>query len=199
MNGIESMLGIRPASSGISDGDYCIALGTFEGGNELVARTFDVATQAAIGIRKGYAIRTNSEAGCIAIGASTAAGILYGVFHFLRLLGTGSTSDLESLELAENPKNGLRMINQWDNIDGSIERGYAGKSIFYLNNEITNNTERVRDYARPLASTGVNAISINNVNVHHYETMFLTDKYLPDVARLAVRVPRLRHQAVLEH
>lgn len=79
----------------------------------------------------------------------------------------------------------LRMINQWDNIDGSIERGYAGKSIFFENNRITTDLTRIRDYARLLASSGLNAISINNVNVHHWETKFLTEEYLPDVARVA--------------
>ncbi|TFE25377.1 alpha-glucuronidase family glycosyl hydrolase [Cohnella luojiensis] len=180
--GIESLFGIRPLTSESTEGFRCITFGTFEGGNELISRTFGAEIRSTI-VPEGYAIKTNAADGCIAIGASTASGVLYGVFHLLRLLGTGCSVD--KLELVENPNNGLRMINQWDNIDGSIERGYAGESIFYVNNEITMNMERVRDYARLLASIGINAIAINNVNVHKYETMLLTDKFLPDVAKLA--------------
>lgn len=77
------------------------------------------------------------------------------------------------------------MINQWDNVDGSIERGYAGESIFYDNGEFTLDLGRIRDYARLLASTGINAISINNVNVHRRESLFLTERYLNDVAKVA--------------
>src|SRR5690606_7548518 len=113
----------------------------------------------------------------------TDRGVLYGAFHILRLIGMGV--DLESLHIAEQPKSQLRMINQWDNADGSIERGYAGGSIFYTNGELSADTERIRDYARLLASVGINAISINNVNVHEIETRFIMSDKLPDVARVA--------------
>lgn len=181
LDGLESMLGVRPARSGHAEGRCCIAIGTF-GGNVLVERTFGKVVQDEIGA-EGYAIRTNKQEQCIAIGAATACGVLYGVFHFLRLLAEGSRID--ELDLVENPANALRMINQWDNMDGSIERGYAGKSIFYANNEMTKDLDGVRQYARLLASTGINAISINNVNVHKHETMLITQRYLPEVAKLA--------------
>jgi alpha-glucuronidase len=77
------------------------------------------------------------------------------------------------------------MMNHWDNADGSIERGYSGQSIFYQNGEITHQTDRIRDYARMLASIGINRISINNVNVHETETSFVTEQCLPDVVRIA--------------
>lgn len=76
------------------------------------------------------------------------------------------------------------MINQWDNMDGSVERGYAGESIFYEDNRVTSNLQRIQDYARLLASSGINAIAINNVNVHRVESRLLTE-FLPDVAKLA--------------
>ncbi len=85
----------------------------------------------------------------------------------------------------EKPRTLIRMINQWDNADGSIERGYAGHSIFYEEGRIVSDLSRVRDYARLLASVGINAISINNVNVHEIETKFITPELLPDVARVA--------------
>ena len=132
---------------------------------------------------EGYAIRTDRETGGIAIGAASPVGALYGVFHLLRLLGTGRP--VEALELVEHPANQLRMINQWDNMDGSVERGYAGSSIFYENNAFTSDTERLSDYARLLASCGINAISINNVNVHRHETILITPALLPEVAKVA--------------
>lgn len=109
-------------------------------------------------------------------------GILYGVFAFLRLLQM--KTPLQAMNRVENPSNMLRMVNQWDNIDGSIERGYAGESIFFKNNQFIMDMERLRDYARLLASIGLNGIVLNNVNVHFYETQLIED-YLPDVAKVA--------------
>src|SRR5690606_1140210 len=106
-----------------------------------------------------------------------------GVFHLLRLISEAAS--MEQLNIVENPVNEIRMINHWDNIDGSIERGYAGLSIFYENDQIVTDLSRIKDYARMLASVGLNAISINNVNVHQYETMFVTEKFLPQIAEIA--------------
>jgi alpha-glucuronidase len=175
--GISKMLGKE-----FGEGRAVIALGTFGGGNALVDRTFGEETRSAV-VHEGFAIKTDQASGNIVVGASSASGVLYGVFHLLRLFSTHQS--VKALDVIENPVNMLRMINQWDNIDGSIERGYAGKSIFFENNRITADLTRVRDYARLLASSGLNAISINNVNVHQWETKFLTEEYLPDVARVA--------------
>ncbi|OKP76197.1 alpha-glucuronidase [Paenibacillus sp. P3E] len=131
---------------------------------------------------EGFAIHTDNLTGNITIGAATSAGVLYGVFHLLRIMGTGGS--VHNLNILENPVNQLRMINQWDNMDGSVERGYAGESIFYENNRITDNLQRIQDYARLLASSGINAIAINNVNVHRVESRLLTE-FLPDVVKLA--------------
>src|SRR5690606_20286727 len=57
--------------------------------------------------------------------------------------------------------------------------------IFYAGGEFRENLGRVRDYARLLASVGINAVSINNVNVHETETLFITEPWLPKVARVA--------------
>lgn len=132
---------------------------------------------------EGYAIKSDQAAGKIFIGAERSIGVLYGVFHLLRLMGMDQP--LDALDIVERPVNQLRMINHWDNIDGSVERGYAGNSIFFADNKITDNLARIRDYARLLASTGINAIAINNVNVHRQETLLITSTYLPEVAKLA--------------
>lgn len=115
--------------------------------------------------------------------AASKAGMIYGIFHLLRGIALGFRPGQWAIE--EQPVNQLRMINQWDNADGSIERGYSGRSIFYKDGAIVEDLGRVRDYARLLASVGINAISINNVNVHEVETGFITEEGLPEVARVA--------------
>jgi alpha-glucuronidase len=132
---------------------------------------------------EGYILHSVKGSQRLIIAGKTDRGALYGVFHLLRLLQEGKP--LDQLSVVENPYNGLRMMNQWDNMDGSIERGYAGRSIFYKNEEFKGDLVRVRDYARLLASTGINAISINNVNVHKQESELITEKLLPKVAEVA--------------
>lgn len=110
-------------------------------------------------------------------------GILYGVFHFIRSICCDKT--MKEILTVDFPRNPLRIINHWDNVNGKIERGYAGNSIFYRNNQIVKDTGRIKDYARFLASIGISGIVINNVNVHKYETRFITEEYLPDIAVLA--------------
>ncbi|RKX43831.1 MAG: hypothetical protein DRP64_07665, partial [Verrucomicrobia bacterium] len=111
----------------------------------------------------GYMIRSvemDGETGTI-ITARTDRGILYGVFCFLRLIQTGES--LNGLDITGNPTHGLRMYNHWDNPCGTVERGYAGQSIFKWG-ELPRLNQRYTDYARLLASTGINGMVINNVN-----------------------------------
>ncbi|MDN4525022.1 alpha-glucuronidase family glycosyl hydrolase [Fictibacillus fluitans] len=135
--------------------------------------------------RDGYQIKSvlTSEGPRIYLIGMEEQGVLYAAFHLLRIMQNGSLVD--SLNITENPTNQLRMINQWDNMDGSIERGYAGASIFYDKNGFTGDLERIKDYARLLSSVGINGISINNVNVHHVETNLITESLLPKVADVA--------------
>ncbi|MBP3964615.1 alpha-glucuronidase family glycosyl hydrolase [Paenibacillus lignilyticus] len=133
---------------------------------------------------EGYVIHgSGSDDNRIYLSADADKGVLYAVFHFIRLLQTGAS--IEQLAIRELPSNGLRMINHWDNMDGSIERGYAGRSIFFHEGRFIEDQERVRDYARLLASGGINALTINNVNVHSQESKLITDEFLPDVAKTA--------------
>ncbi|WP_071130630.1 alpha-glucuronidase [Enterococcus timonensis] len=117
----------------------------------------------------------------IVVSANTSEGLLYGFFHLYEML-------VLKKEIKKNnyiPQQSIRMINHWDNADGSVERGYAGQSIFYENGAFKKDLEIVTEYARFLASVGINAISINNVNVHEVETKFITKEYLPEVKRVA--------------
>ncbi len=126
----------------------------------------------------GYEIK-KTETG-YGITASTENGLLYGVFSLHRILITKGTLPFKS-----EPDQSIRMINHWDNFDGSIERGYAGESIYYDRNNFRGDMEIVRSYARLLASTGINSISINNVNVHRKETSFIKGENLKEIRKIA--------------
>ena len=130
---------------------------------------------------EGYRISVSESS--ITITGGDENGVLYGVFRFLILASGGSSP--QDICLSEKPRYRLRMIDQWDNADGTIERGYSGMSIFYENGRPVTDMKRLADYARLLSSVGINAICINNVNVHRTETLFITDEYLPAIARIA--------------
>jgi alpha-glucuronidase len=119
--------------------------------------------------------------GSIVVTSDTEAGCLHAVFTLLRRIQTGHGLAATT----ETTRNKLRMISHWDNIDGSIERGYAGQSIFFAGGQIVTDLKRVRDYARLLASIGVNAVAVNNVNVTREAAELLTARHLSGVARLA--------------
>lgn len=92
-------------------------------------------------------------------------GLLYGTYHLLRLQETGV--NLGSLQIKENPAFDLRILNHWDNPDGTIERGYAGHSLWKWTELPDTLSERYRSYARANASIGINAAVLNNVNTSY--------------------------------
>lgn len=111
-------------------------------------------------------------------------GALYGAFQYLARLAQGKVTD-ESF--ASNPDAPVRWVNQWDNMQdggthGSVERGYGGDSIFFWDGKIRDDLKRAGQYARLLASIGINAVVVNNVNAN--ETI-LTPDNLDGVARIA--------------
>ena len=108
------------------------------------------------------------------------AGVLYGVFRLLRHLQTGRAFD--GIATADGPNPGLRMLDHWDNLDGSVERGYAGRSLWRWDELPATISPRYRDYARANASIGINAVVLNNVNA---SAEILTSPYLFKVAVLA--------------
>ncbi|RAJ97736.1 alpha-glucuronidase [Larkinella arboricola] len=126
---------------------------------------------------EGYQIRSQPN---ITISGKTDAGVLYGAFAFLRHLQTGQP--IGNLALTSNPKIRVRMLNHWDNTDGSIERGYAGSSLWKWYELPERIDPRYRDYARANASIGINGTVVNNVNA---SSRFLTAEYLEKVAALA--------------
>ena len=135
------------------------------------------------------------------ISASTEAGLLYGAFELLRLqntraIDTGGIApiagyDGRNIDKTEQPAFSLRLLNHWDNLDGSIERGYAGKSIFWNCNlrpqtfgsrQPSSGVQRLIDYARANASVGINGAVLNNVNA---SPKMLTRPYLDSVRMIA--------------
>ena len=143
------------------------------------ALTLKIAKVASISA-EGYNIKGSDNG--IDLGASDANGVIYGVFAILRQIACGKRAD----EVAEtaSPSNPLRMMNHWDNMDGSIERGYSGNSFFFENEEIVIN-DRTKDYARFMASIGINGVVINNVNVKGAASYLITDRYFDKVKELS--------------
>jgi alpha-glucuronidase len=117
---------------------------------------------------------------CIAIAANADIGVLYGVFHFLRHMQTHQP--LHDLRIMSSPKTKLRMLNHWDNLDGTIERGYAGFSLWDWHKLPDYISPRYKDYARANASIGINGASITSVNA---KALILTRQYLVKAAALA--------------
>jgi alpha-glucuronidase len=107
-------------------------------------------------------------------------GVLYGVFSFLRLLAQGT--DANKINVREHPAMPIRWVDEWDNADGSIERGYAGRSIFFDAGHVREDLKPVSEYARLLASIGINGCNLNNVN---NAAVFLTPEMLKGIARIA--------------
>ena len=130
--------------------------------------------------KEGYSIR--QTAGTVRIAAVTEQGLLYGCFDLIRRIAQGDS--IRGLNVVQNPKNNIRILNHWDNIDGSIERGYSGKSLFFENEELLVD-ERTKDYARLLASIGINATVINNVNVRGAASELVTGRYLDKLRDMA--------------
>lgn len=105
----------------------------------------------------------NIKGDSVQIVGQTERGALYGAFEYLSMLAQGNFSDVAKVS---NPSAPIRWTNEWDNMDGSIERGFAGPSIFFANGVVVNDMTRVAEYARLLASIGINGIIVNNVNAN---------------------------------
>jgi alpha-glucuronidase len=116
----------------------------------------------------------------ILISANTEIGCLYGSFHFLRLLQVGQS--LTQIHLVSRPRIQYRLLNHWDNLNGRVERGYAGRSLWKWEELPDSIDSRYRDYARANASIGINGAVLNNVNA---DPRILRADYLRKVAALA--------------
>jgi alpha-glucuronidase len=129
-------------------------------------------------LKDGYRIVSTPEK--IVISAHQEIGLLYGVYHILRLQQT--KADLNHLNTTEKPSYDVRILDHWDNLDGSIERGYAGKSLWKWEDLPGRISPRYEEYARANASVGINSVVLNNVNA---SPNMLREDYLKKVKVLA--------------
>lgn len=190
--GLRGLLGDEPPPSERVEADGALVVGTPAGSPLVRAAGLD-AELARVG-PEGYLIRSASVAGRTAtlIAAPGEAGVLYGVFHLLRLVQTGRP--LEGLAIEERPRLALRMLNHWDNLDGSIERGYAGRSLWKWEELPGRIDPRVVDYARANASLGLNGAVLNSVNA---KAESLTAPYLTKAAAIAAALRPYRVRVFL--
>ncbi|MCJ8165318.1 alpha-glucuronidase [Pontibacter sp. E15-1] len=132
--------------------------------------------------KEGYLLLSTNLSGkpATVIAANTEVGVLYGTFHLLRLLQT--QQDIRSLAISSAPRIQHRMLNHWDNLDRTVERGYAGFSLWDWHKLPDYIDQRYLDYARANASIGINGTVLTNVNAN---ALVLTKPYLEKVKALA--------------
>jgi alpha-glucuronidase len=116
----------------------------------------------------------------IVIAGGDERGVLYGAFALLRTLA--QTNALPKTLIRDSPAAPIRWVDEWDNFSGTVERGYGGRSIFFENNKVRDDLSAVSEYARLLASVGINGCNVNNVNG---AAPFLVADNIPQLARIA--------------
>ena len=173
------LLGVQASTLKNTLQDGTIILGT--GKSSLIASLHLDDRLAKLG-HEGFIIlsTTVQNKKVIVIAANEDAGILYGVFHFIRLMQRLKT--LQNLTIESIPKVNHRILNHWDNLDGTVERGYAGFSLWDWHKLPDYIDPRYYDYARANASIGINSTVLTNVNAN---AQALTELYLKKVAALA--------------
>jgi len=180
LNGIDGLLGMRVGFTEKITENGILVVGTPESSKIVGSLKFSNGLKK-IG-EEGYIIHNVDIKGkkCILISANTDVGILYGVFHFLKLIQTNKSID--DLNISESPKVEYRLLNHWDNLDRTSERGYAGFSIWDWHKLPDYISSRYKDYARANASIGINGTAVTNVNA---KALVLTPAYLEKVSALA--------------
>lgn len=169
---------------GMTDKDATLSIGKDELTKYYKGKEVSIRIDPLLNLGEGYMLTDSS------IIASSSIGILYGAYDLLRLQETGNLSHLSK---TEKPAVNLRILNHWDNLDGSIERGYAGKSIWKWDEiildkagEFKNISKDLRNrlitYARSNASIGINGAVLNNVNA---SPQMMTSEYLHKVKVIA--------------
>jgi len=151
--GLRGMLGAAQAA-GTTAEDGALVVGTPASSSVIATLKLPLSTLGT----EGYLIRHVN--GAVVIAANTDVGALYGAFAYLRQV----QQRLPITDTVSVPKTNLRVLNHWDNLDGSIERGYAGQSIFNWHILPGHVDPRLIDYARANASIGINGMVPNNVN-----------------------------------
>ncbi|HVF45136.1 MAG TPA: alpha-glucuronidase family glycosyl hydrolase [Pyrinomonadaceae bacterium] len=180
VEGCTGLLGRPVASADRVERDGAIVVGTPKS-SPLIDGLGLTRRLEALGA-EGYVIRSVRLKGraVTVIASAGESGALYGAFHFLRLLQT--QRPVGHLNVSERPRLQIRVLNHWDNLDGTIERGYAGRSLWDWKSLPEKVDPRLRDYARANASVGVNGSVLNNVNA---SSQSLGAEYLRKTAAIA--------------
>jgi len=178
--GLLGLLGTSPPVSQRIASDGAVLIGT--PANSPVIAGLGWAKPLARAGDEGFLIRSTTvgKHAVTVIASQSDRGTLYGVFHLLRLVQTGKP--LAPLAVEERPRLALRLLDHWDNLDGTIERGYAGPSLWNWAELPGRVDPRIEDYARANASIGINGAVLNNVNAN---AQSLTSSYLDKTAALA--------------
>jgi alpha-glucuronidase len=176
--GVRGMLGKSPRTQIAMPDRDCILLGTLAAVRRA-APDIDLPENVA---EDGYILKAATARGhfVLLVAGSNDRGVLYGTFALLRKVALGE--DLQHVDETHAPFAPIRWTNEWDNLDGSIERGYAGRSIFFENGNVLADLHRAGDYARLLASIGIDGCTVNNVNAN---VRVITPEFLPQLARIA--------------
>ena len=177
---IPAMLGKAIPSAVSVESDGALVIGTSKNNPIIAGLALDESLEKIT--PDGFVIRSMKirDHAVTVIASMTDIGALYGTFHFLRLLQTQQL--FTAFDITEKPRFKLRMLNHWDNLDGSIERGYAGRSLWDWKLLPDAVDPRLTDYARANASLGINGSVINNVNAN---ARSLTPEYLRKTAAIA--------------
>jgi alpha-glucuronidase len=178
IRGIRGMLGRTLRQEKSLSQDSAVVLGTLSALRVDSPKLFEEADLQ----EDGFLLAAEKFHGvdCLIVAATSDRGILYGVFALLSKIARGES--LSALHETQQPFAPIRWVNQWDNLDGRIERGYAGPSIFFENGNVRADLTRAGEYARLLASIGINGCAINNVNAN---PRVLENDFLPQLARVA--------------
>lgn len=178
--GLKGLLGSDISNASANPATGALIVSTFNKSNLLAGS--ELANQLSKINDEGFLIFTTTinQKKATVITAREDIGVLYGVFHFLRLLQTHQ--DIRNLSIVSSPKIKLRVLNHWDNLDRTVERGYAGFSIWNWHTLPDYIDPRYIDYARANASIGINGTVLTNVNAN---ALVLTPHYLEKVAALA--------------
>lgn len=179
-NGLQGLLAKKISFSSTLVASGNVLVGT-PSDNPLI-KALQPGNQLASAGDEGFLIKTITVQNkpCIIITANTDKGILYGCFHFLQLLQTNK--DIRSIDTVSAPLIKYRVLNHWDNLNRSVERGYAGFSLWKWHLLPSYIDPRYKDYARANASVGINGVVLTNVNAN---ATVLTPMYLEKVAALA--------------
>ncbi len=175
--GLAGLIGTAPAHAVAVQGDGGVVLATAD---SLLLKGMTLPL-AALG-REGFLLRSATIGGArvTLIAANSDAGLLYGSFRLLKLLQL--RQPIDALDVQDAPKLQLRVLDHWDNLDRTVERGYAGQSLWDWQKLPGYKDPRYTDYARANASIGINAVVPNNVNAN---ADILTAPYLQKVKALA--------------